>query len=94
MAMLARQGWRLLQAPESLCARVLKAKYFPENTILAACPTPSISYVWRSILKEMQVIKDGLIWRVGTDETIRIWEDPWVPAGLQGVHDKQISHMD
>ena len=23
-----REGWRLLQAPESLCAQVLRAKYF------------------------------------------------------------------
>lgn len=27
--MLAKQGWRLTKAPESLCARVLKAKSFP-----------------------------------------------------------------
>ena len=30
MAMLARQGSRLMQAPDSLCARVLRAKYFAE----------------------------------------------------------------
>src|SRR6185503_19619363 len=28
LAMLARQGWRLITEPSSLCAQVLKAKYF------------------------------------------------------------------
>jgi len=28
LAMLARQGWRLLLNPESLCAQVLRAKYY------------------------------------------------------------------
>jgi hypothetical protein len=30
LAMLARQSWRLLKYPDSLCAKVLKAKYFPD----------------------------------------------------------------
>jgi hypothetical protein len=34
MAMLAKQGWRLVQCPDSLCARILKAKYFPNTSCL------------------------------------------------------------
>ena len=28
IAMLGKQGWRLMVTPESLCARVLKGKYY------------------------------------------------------------------
>jgi hypothetical protein len=34
LAMLARQGWRMLTTPDSLCACVLKAKYYPNTSIL------------------------------------------------------------
>jgi len=34
LAMLARQAWRLLTNPDSLCGKVLKAKYFPRTSIL------------------------------------------------------------
>lgn len=38
MAMLARQGWRILTQPDTLCAQVLKAKYFPSSSILHTYP--------------------------------------------------------
>jgi hypothetical protein len=36
MAMLTKQGWRLLTDPTLLCARMLKAKYFPTTDVLHA----------------------------------------------------------
>jgi hypothetical protein len=62
MAILARQEWRMLTNLDSLCARVLKARYFSDCSILEAKPTGGISYSWRSILKGVQLMKEGLIW--------------------------------
>jgi hypothetical protein len=81
MAMLAKQGWRLLQAPNSLCFKVLSARYLPDGDILNARPAPGISYVCRSILKGIRLLKEGLIWRVGDGTHINIWSDPWLPRG-------------
>jgi hypothetical protein len=44
LAMLAKQGWRLIQNPDSLCARILRAKYFPHGDIMKAKKSGPISY--------------------------------------------------
>jgi hypothetical protein len=82
IAMLAKQSWRLLQNPNSLCAKILKAKYFREGDVLRAKPREGMSYTWRSILKGLELLKKGVVWRVGNGESIRIWEDPWLPCGI------------
>lgn len=76
IAMLAKQGWRLIQNPDSLCARILKAKYFRDGDLLSAKPKDGISYTWWSILRGIDLLKKGIIWRVGNGENIRVWSDP------------------
>jgi hypothetical protein len=79
MAMLAKQAWRLLTDPDSLCARVLKARYYRETSVLEADAKEGISYTWRSILKGVQLVQKGVIARVGYGSSINIWNDPWLP---------------
>jgi hypothetical protein len=79
LAMLAKQSWRILKNSTSLCAQVLAAKYFPDRDLLNAEAKSGISYCWRSILKGIQVLKNGIIWRVGDGYNINIWTDPWLP---------------
>jgi hypothetical protein len=82
LAMLARQAWRLLMTPDSLCGQVLKAKYYRNCGLLDAKEAPGISYTWRSILRGIKALKDGLIWCVGDGNSIKIWLNPWIPRGV------------
>jgi hypothetical protein len=61
LAMLARQGWRFLQEPESLWAQVLRAKYYPDGDLLQSEEKPGISYSWRSIIRGLEAVKEGMI---------------------------------
>jgi hypothetical protein len=79
LAMLARQAWRLITVEESLCAQVLRAKYYMNGNLLSAVERPGISYSWRSILRGVQAMKEGLIWRIGNGHNVNIWLDPWIP---------------
>jgi hypothetical protein len=40
-----------------------------------------MSYTWRSILRGLELLKEGIIWRVGDGENIDIFCDPWIPGG-------------
>lgn len=80
LAMLAKQVWRLIHNPDSLCGRILKAKYFPNTSILNAEVPHGASYTWRSIVQGIELFKKGMIWRVGDGES-NIWSNPWLPRG-------------
>jgi hypothetical protein len=81
LAMLARQAWRIIQYPSSLCATVLAARYYPGKSPFEVTPGNGISYAWRSILKGVQLLKKGIIWRVDDGKDIKVWTDPWIPRG-------------
>ncbi|KAK9688730.1 hypothetical protein RND81_09G007000 [Saponaria officinalis] len=82
-ALLAKQVWRLLVNPESLVGRVLKARYFKHGSILDARRGYDPSFAWRSLWGAKSLLLDGLQWQVGNGESIRVWEDAWLP-GVRG----------
>jgi hypothetical protein len=70
-ALLAKQGWRLITDPDSLCSCVLKARYFKEGDFLTAnCPKRA-SYTWRSIVHGRELLREGLVWWIGSGESIK-----------------------
>ena len=50
------QGWRLMQNPESLYAKVLEVNYHQGMTYLQAKPRNRILYTWQSILRGIQLV--------------------------------------
>ncbi|XP_024196518.1 uncharacterized mitochondrial protein AtMg00310-like [Rosa chinensis] len=79
LALLAKQGWRLLTQLDSIIAKLLKAKYFPHCSFLEAELKGGASYSWHSIISGRDVLKLGLRYQVGSGCNISMWNDPWVP---------------
>jgi ribonuclease HI len=82
-AMLAKQGWRLMISPNSLCARVIKGKYFHNCDFMSATRKRNSSHIWNAILFGREALKRGLIKRVGDGTSIRVWDDPWIPNHIR-----------
>jgi hypothetical protein len=56
LALLARQAWRLVQEPDSLSARILKAVYYTKSDLLDAKVGGAPSRVWRAIVDGVQIL--------------------------------------
>ncbi|XP_019190299.1 PREDICTED: uncharacterized protein LOC109184716 [Ipomoea nil] len=79
VALLAKQGWRILSRPDSTMARLFKAWYFQKCSFLDASIGPNPSYCWRSILAGQTIFRNGCYCRIGIGRHTRIWGDPWLP---------------
>ena len=64
-SLLAKQVWRMINIPDSLCHRVFKARFFPDCSILEAKDSTLGSYAWKSIIGARDVIREMMVWRIG-----------------------------
>ena len=80
LALLAKQGWRILKNPDSLVHKFFKAKYFAETMFMEAQMGKRPTYIWRSILSAREVINMGSRWGIGNGSRVHIWNDKWIPV--------------
>ena len=69
----------MIDNPGSLCFQVFKARFFPNCSILEAKDSIAGSYAWKSILSARDVIRKGMVWRIGNGQSVRVKEDKWLP---------------
>jgi hypothetical protein len=74
-ALLGKQGWRLITRPNSLCARVLKGRYYHDGDFIRSTRKKHASHTWRSILARRETLEQGLIKRIGDGTLTNIWTD-------------------
>lgn len=70
--------------PDSLCARVIKGRYYHDTDFLSSTRKKHASHTWRAILAGRDVLSRGLIKRVGNGNSTNIWTDRWLPNHFGG----------
>ncbi|PRQ55386.1 hypothetical protein RchiOBHm_Chr1g0324011 [Rosa chinensis] len=78
-ALLAKRVWRLILDANSLVSRILHIKYFWGQSWADVKLGPKPSYIWRSLLWRRDLICEGVRWRIGNGEMVKIRGDRWVP---------------
>ncbi|XP_019162200.1 PREDICTED: uncharacterized protein LOC109158758 [Ipomoea nil] len=79
LAMLGKQAWRLLTSPDTLVAKVYKARYYPNTTFVDAKVGGCPSHSWRSIMAAHDMVVAQVRRRIGDGKTTLIWGHPWLP---------------
>lgn len=100
LALLGKHVWGFIQRPNSLVARVYKARYFQDCNILPSSIGRDASYVWRGIWEAKEQICKGYRWVLGDGQDINAFSDPWLRANegfcvedhhLNGFRDTKVS---
>ena len=91
LALLAKQWWRIIKNVDSLCHKVLKARYFHDVQPMRAKVGSNPSFLWKSLLEGRKVIERVMIWIVGDGNSIDVWQDPWLKMN-QGFKANLIDH--
>lgn len=82
-AFLAKLIWRIINKPDSLLARILTGKYYPNEDFLTVTGKEAISHGWRGVLIGRDIIMSNAGWEVGNGESINIWDNPWLSVHHQ-----------
>ncbi|GAU17164.1 hypothetical protein TSUD_177940 [Trifolium subterraneum] len=103
-AMVAKQVWNIVQNPNSLVAKLIKARYFPCSSVFEAPLGYNPSLAWRSMWHARQILSLGCRWRIGSGENICVMHDPWLrgkvnkwvpspqPAGVYQLSVRDLLH--
>ncbi|KAF5458867.1 hypothetical protein F2P56_022865 [Juglans regia] len=82
--LLSRQGWRIIQNPNSLVSMILKQKYSSQVDLLDSRLGLEPSFAWRGIQVGLTLLRKGIMWRIGNGTKVNIWKDRWIPDFQSG----------
>ena len=92
IAMLAKQGWRLINNENPLVTKLIQAHYYPNGDFLNSTLGSNPNFMWRSIFATQNLLKQRCRKRIGDGESTRIWKVPWLPDTINGYLSTKMSN--
>ena len=80
IALLGKLVWNMAVSSNKTWVRILEHKYLRNSSIFGCSDSKGVSYVWRSILKALNAIREGWAFKI-YDGSSSFWHDDWVDQG-------------
>ncbi|BBH09066.1 hypothetical protein Prudu_021464 [Prunus dulcis] len=79
-ALLAKVGWRLHQNDKGLWAKIYESKYLKGKSVLDSSLMfrQDCSTTWKGVMYGVELLRQGVGWRVGKGDTTKFWKDSWL----------------
>ncbi|XP_074278456.1 uncharacterized protein LOC141602046 [Silene latifolia] len=79
-ALLAKNYHRVMNNPQLLLSKVIKAKYSRDCGVIPPLKSNHYrpSWGWKSILKAAHKLQDGFAWKLGNGAKVNLLSDPWI----------------
>lgn len=78
IALLGKHCWNFVQQPDSLVARVFKARYFADTHFLKYVKGSRSSFIWEGIYTAKETLQGGFRWIIGDGEDVVVVQDSWL----------------
>ena len=73
LAMLGKQGWRLMTNQDTAVLKVFKSKYHPWGNFLGSNVGHNPSFIWHSIHASRVIVSEGMSWKISNEKSINVW---------------------
>ncbi|KAI5327874.1 hypothetical protein L3X38_027270 [Prunus dulcis] len=79
-ALLAKVGWRLHKNDKRLWAKIYESKYLKGKSVLDSSLMfrQDCSTTWKGVMYGVELLRQGIGWRVGKGDTTKFWKDSWL----------------
>ncbi|XP_062006018.1 uncharacterized protein LOC133723218 [Rosa rugosa] len=83
-AMLAKASWRVTQNEQGLWNKIYKEKYLHSDSLLHENyrKPPNCSSTWTGVVYGANLLRKGLMWRIGNGASTKFWVDRWTSCGI------------
>jgi len=79
---LGSTGLEINSFPRQLVCQTTESQIFSERFTSGHCVSgfqANASSTWQAVMHGLELLKKGIIWRIGNGSSVRIWRDPWIP---------------
>ena len=71
-------AWKVLTDESSLWVQSMKAKYLKNSCLLEYKRKSTDSPVWKSLLNCRDLLRRGIVWKIGNGDKVSFWFDNWL----------------